>query len=167
MSQTGGAAASHHSRHPPGCPERPAACWDTLLTLMLPSLSWQGTRWPPAQLYYCQTTKLCHLVKLYSAGSLYHYTSWTEHSANSQLPLAGGKPDFLGQVLCLCSPAGLQSCRGPFTEPWMQKAAKHWPAQCRKPNHHFCEDHTRTCFSSRHQHMSYFGGIAPAWKCTS
>lgn len=170
MSQTEGRAALHPSRHPPGCPERMQPAGMPSSPSCSPSLSWQGTLRPPAQLHYCQITKFCHLIKLYSAGSLYHYTSWTEHSANSQFPLAGGKPDFLGQVLCFCSPAGLQSCWGLSTEPWMQKAAMHWPAQCPEPNHHFSQDLTRTCpwpcFSSRPQHMSHLGSVAPAWKCS-
>ena len=60
---------------PSGLPGEAAACWEALLTGSLPSLSWQGSRWPPAPLRYCQATKLCHLVKLYSAGSSYRYTS--------------------------------------------------------------------------------------------
>lgn len=151
-------------------PREDGACWDALLTFLLPLSFLAGHPTSPAQLHYCQITKFCHLVKLYSAGSLYHYTSWTEHSANSQFPLAGGKTDFLGQVLCFCSPAGLQSCWGLSTEPWMQKAAMHWPAQCPEPNHHFSQDLTRTCpwpcFSSRPQHMSHLGSVAPAWKCS-
>lgn len=62
-------------RAPSGLTGEAAACREALLAALLPSLSWQGMRWPAVPLSYCQTTKLCHLIKLYSAGSLYHYTS--------------------------------------------------------------------------------------------
>lgn len=74
----------------------------------LPSRSWQGSWWPPAPPHYCQTTKLCHLVKLYSAGSLYRYTSWTKHSANLRFPPVEGKNQISSGRCCVCWFAVLQ-----------------------------------------------------------